>query len=92
MKQNENLLGIVTSPSFSLPLRAFATSFCVPGSWIRSVSINGELAGRLRYSWKHKSNRSQPSSEDPHTVSMNSKSFYFTKVFIKAFGAYDIWQ
>ena len=36
------------------------------------------------------SNRCQPSSEDPHTVSMNSKSFYFTKVFIKAFGAYDI--
>ena len=36
--------------------------------------INGELAGRLRYGCKHKSNSGQPSSEDPHTVSMNSKS------------------
>ena len=71
-------------------LKAYATSFCVPGSWILSVPINGEIAGRLRCGCKHKSNRGQPSSEDPHTVSMNSKSFYFTKVFIKAFGAYVV--
>ena len=45
---------------------------------------------QARYGCKHKSNSGQPSSEDPHTVSMNSKSFYFTKVLIKAFGAYDI--
>ena len=73
--------------SFSLPLGLFATSFCVPSSWILSVAINGELAGRLMYGCKHKSNLGQPSSEDPHTVSINSKTFYFTKVFIKAFGA-----
>ena len=83
-------ISIDTSPSFSLPLGPFATSFCVRGSWILSVAINGELPGRLMYGCKHKSNRCQPSSEDPHTVSMNSKSFYFTKVLIKAFGAYDI--
>ena len=83
-------ISIDTSPSFSLPLGPSATSFCVRGSWILSVAINGELPGRLMYGCKHKSNRCQPSSEDPHTVSMNSKSFYFTKVFIKAFGAYDI--
>ena len=77
------LINCVSYSSFSLPLGLFATSFCVPSSWILSVAINGELAGRLVYSRKHKS---QPSSEDPHTVSINSKTFYFTKVFIKAFG------
>ena len=65
MKQKWNLLEIVTSPSFSRTLRAFAASFYVPSSWIFSVAINGELAGRLRYGCKHKSNSGQPSSEDP---------------------------
>ena len=84
------LINCVSYSSFSLPLGLFATSFCVPSSWILSVAINGELAGRIMYGCKHKSNLGQPSSEDPHTVSINSKTFYFTKVFIKAFGAYDI--
>ena len=42
-------ISIDTSPSFSLPLGPFATSFCVRGSWILSVAINGELPGRLMY-------------------------------------------
>ena len=83
VKQNENLLGIVTSLSFSLPIRAFATSFCVPGSWILAA-INGELPGRLRYGCKHKSNRGQPSSEDPHSVN-ELKIFLFHKSFYQSF-------
>ena len=83
------LINCVSYSSFSLPLGLFATSFCVPSSWILSVAINGELAGRIMYGCKHKSNLGQPSSEDPHTVSINSKTL-FHKSFYQSFGAYDI--
>ena len=77
------LINCVSYSSFSLPLGLFATSFCVPSSWILSVAINGELAGRIMYGCKHKSNLGQPSSEDPHTVSINSKSFISQKFLSK---------